>query len=133
MRGIHNGNLDFAKNLGGNCAEVRTYFAHRVETLEHLMNHSLIQINRLLIAVKQLISEQMKLISAVVNERHRDRVKFGRADKSIHCGSSSKSTRRIVLRSTSKMTAVDQPNSITPFIAVSGPSRRQSCTGVMSP
>jgi len=38
-----------------------------------------------------------------------------------------------VLRSTSKMTAVDQPNSSTPFIAVIGPSSRQRSTGVTSP
>ena len=37
------------------------------------------------------------------------------------------------LRSTSKMTAVDQPNSSTPFIAVIGPSKCQRCTGVTSP
>ena len=40
---------------------------------------------------------------------------------------------RTVLRSTSKITAVDQPNSSTPFIAVSGPSSRQRVAGTMSP
>jgi hypothetical protein len=39
----------------------------------------------------------------------------------------------IVFRRTSKMTAVDQPNSSTPFIAVIGPSKCQRCTGVTSP
>jgi hypothetical protein len=39
----------------------------------------------------------------------------------------------MVLRNTSKMTAVDQPNSSTPFVAVRGPSSRQSATGVTSP
>jgi hypothetical protein len=38
-----------------------------------------------------------------------------------------------VRRSTSKMTAVDQPNSSTPFIAVIGPRSRQRSTGVTSP
>jgi hypothetical protein len=38
-----------------------------------------------------------------------------------------------VLRSTSKITAVDQPNSSTPFIAVIGPSSRQRSNGVTSP
>jgi hypothetical protein len=37
------------------------------------------------------------------------------------------------LRSTSKMIAVDHPNSNTPFIAVIGPSKRQSCVGRTSP
>jgi hypothetical protein len=40
---------------------------------------------------------------------------------------------RIARVSTSKMTAADQPNSKTPFIAVIGPSRRQRCTGKTSP
>jgi len=35
--------------------------------------------------------------------------------------------------STSKITAVDQPNISTPFIAVIGPSKRQRSTGVTSP
>jgi hypothetical protein len=39
----------------------------------------------------------------------------------------------IVLRSTSKMTAVDQPNNSTPFIAVIGPSKCQRTNGVTSP
>jgi hypothetical protein len=39
----------------------------------------------------------------------------------------------IVLRNTSKMTAVDQPNSSTPFIAVNGPSSRQRSPGITSP
>jgi hypothetical protein len=39
----------------------------------------------------------------------------------------------VVRRSTSKMTAVDQPNSSTPFIAVIGPSSRQRSTGMTSP
>jgi len=39
----------------------------------------------------------------------------------------------IVLRSTSKISAVDQPNSRTPFIAVIGPKRRHRATGVISP
>jgi hypothetical protein len=39
----------------------------------------------------------------------------------------------MVLRSTSKMTAVDQPNSNTQFIAVMGPSSRQRSTGSTSP
>jgi hypothetical protein len=38
-----------------------------------------------------------------------------------------------VRRSTSKMTAVDQPNSSTPFIAVTGPSSCHRATGVTSP
>lgn len=38
-----------------------------------------------------------------------------------------------VLRSTSNSTAVDQPNSRMPFIAVIGPSRRHAGTGVISP
>ena len=38
-----------------------------------------------------------------------------------------------VLRSTSKTTAVDQPNNSTPFIAVMGPSKCQRSTGVTSP
>ena len=38
-----------------------------------------------------------------------------------------------VLRSTSKMTAVDHPNNSTPFIAVIGPSRCQRSIGVTSP
>jgi hypothetical protein len=38
-----------------------------------------------------------------------------------------------VIRNTSKITAVDQPNSSTPFIAVIGPSRCQRSTGVTSP
>jgi hypothetical protein len=40
---------------------------------------------------------------------------------------------RMACRSTSKMTAVDQPNSRTPFIAAIGPSRRQRSTGTTSP
>src|SRR6266436_5099766 len=36
----------------------------------------------------------------------------------------------MVLRSTWKITAVDQPNSNSPFIAVIGPSRRQRAIGV---
>jgi hypothetical protein len=39
----------------------------------------------------------------------------------------------IVLRSTSKMTAVDQPNTSTPFIAVIGPISRHRSTGITSP
>ena len=39
----------------------------------------------------------------------------------------------MVLRSTSRMTAVDQPNSSTPFIAVIGPSSCQRTTGITSP
>ena len=39
----------------------------------------------------------------------------------------------IVLRRTAKMTAVDQPNNSTPFIAVIGPSKCQRCSGVTSP
>jgi dienelactone hydrolase len=39
----------------------------------------------------------------------------------------------IVLRRTSKMTAVDQPNNSTPFIAVIGPSKCQRSNGVTSP
>ena len=38
----------------------------------------------------------------------------------------------IALRSTSKMTAVDQPNSRTPFIAVIGASSRQRATGIIT-
>src|SRR5947207_573055 len=38
-----------------------------------------------------------------------------------------------VVRNTSKITAVDQPNIRTPFIAVIGPSRDQRLTGVTSP
>src|SRR5204863_9907362 len=38
-----------------------------------------------------------------------------------------------VIRNTSKITAVDQPNSSTPFIAVIGPSKCQRTTGVTSP
>jgi hypothetical protein len=38
-----------------------------------------------------------------------------------------------VIRNTSKITAVDQPNNSTPFIAVIGPSRCQRTTGVTSP
>jgi hypothetical protein len=38
-----------------------------------------------------------------------------------------------VLRSTSKITAVDHPNNNTPFIAVIGPSSRQRSTGSTSP
>src|SRR5262249_8329493 len=41
--------------------------------------------------------------------------------------------RASALRSTSKMTAVDHPNSRKPFIAVIGPSRSQRFTGTMSP
>ena len=41
--------------------------------------------------------------------------------------------RAMVLRSTSKTTAVDHPNSSTPFIAVIGPSNRQLSIGTMSP
>ena len=40
--------------------------------------------------------------------------------------------RSAVLR-TSKITAVDQPNNSTPFIAVIGPSKRQRGTGTISP
>ena len=40
---------------------------------------------------------------------------------------------RSVMRNTSKITAVDQPNSSTPFIAVIGPSKCQRTTGVTSP
>jgi hypothetical protein len=40
---------------------------------------------------------------------------------------------RTVLRRISKMTAVDQPNSNHPFIAVIGPSSCQRLTGIMSP
>jgi hypothetical protein len=36
-------------------------------------------------------------------------------------------------RNASKITAVDQPNNNTPFIAVIGPSRCQRSTGVTSP
>ena len=43
------------------------------------------------------------------------------------------SRRTSVRRSTSKITAVDHPNSSTPFIAVSGPSSCQRGTGTMSP
>jgi len=39
----------------------------------------------------------------------------------------------IVLRSTSKMTAVDQPNRSTPFMAVIGPISRQRSIGTTSP
>jgi hypothetical protein len=39
----------------------------------------------------------------------------------------------IVLRSTSKMTAVDQANTSTPFIAVIGPISRHRSTGITSP
>jgi hypothetical protein len=39
----------------------------------------------------------------------------------------------IALRNTSKITAVDQPNIRTPFIAVMGPSSSQSRSGVTSP
>ena len=39
----------------------------------------------------------------------------------------------IVFSSTAKMTAVDHPNNSAPFIAVMGPSSRQSATGVTSP
>jgi len=39
----------------------------------------------------------------------------------------------IVFRRTAKMTAVDQPNISTPFIAVIGPSKFQRCNGVTSP
>ena len=38
-----------------------------------------------------------------------------------------------VIRKTSKITAVDQPNNSTPFIAVIGPSKCQRSTGVTSP
>src|SRR5215510_1933047 len=38
-----------------------------------------------------------------------------------------------IVRSTSKITAADQPNSRTPFIAAIGPSSRQYATGMMSP
>src|SRR5947209_11020307 len=38
-----------------------------------------------------------------------------------------------VIRNTSNITAVDQPNRSTPFIAVMGPSRLQRSTGVTSP
>jgi hypothetical protein len=38
-----------------------------------------------------------------------------------------------VILNTSKITAVDQPNMRTPFIAVMGPSRCQRSTGVTSP
>ena len=51
---------------------------------------------------------------------------LGRSQESI-------STFIRALRSTSKITAVDQPNSSMPFIAVIGPSSRQGSTGVMSP
>ena len=39
----------------------------------------------------------------------------------------------IALISTSKMSAVDQPNIKTPFMAVIGPSRRNFASGVTSP
>ena len=42
-------------------------------------------------------------------------------------------SRRMVARSTSKMTAVDQPNNSTPFIAVIGASNRQCSNGITSP
>jgi hypothetical protein len=38
-----------------------------------------------------------------------------------------------VFCNTAKMTAVDQPNSNTPFIAVIGPIKCQRCNGVTSP
>jgi hypothetical protein len=40
---------------------------------------------------------------------------------------------RTVVHNTWKMTAVDQPNSRTPFMAVIGPSKRQCSTGTTSP
>src|SRR5262245_2834269 len=40
---------------------------------------------------------------------------------------------RQMVRSTSKITSADQPNSRTPFIAAIGPSSRQYATGMMSP
>jgi hypothetical protein len=43
------------------------------------------------------------------------------------------SYRPIARRNTSKMSAVDQPNKSTPFIAVIGPSSCQRCVGMMSP
>jgi hypothetical protein len=39
----------------------------------------------------------------------------------------------MTLRRTSKITAVDQPNNRTPFIAVMGPSKFQRSPGVTSP
>lgn len=42
-------------------------------------------------------------------------------------------TRAQVFRSTSKITAVDHPNSSAPFMAVIGPSNRQRSSGTISP
>jgi hypothetical protein len=44
-----------------------------------------------------------------------------------------RSKRTKVFRNTSKITAVDHPNSNTPFIAVMGLSKRQRSTGTTSP
>jgi hypothetical protein len=41
--------------------------------------------------------------------------------------------RSIVLSNTSNISAVDQPNIRTPFMAVIGPSKCQRTTGVTSP
>jgi hypothetical protein len=49
------------------------------------------------------------------------------------CFSASSPPANSVIRNTSKITAVDQPNNSTPFIAVIGPSKCQRSTGVMSP
>jgi Ca2+:H+ antiporter len=51
----------------------------------------------------------------------------------VLCLSWATARRTIALRSTSKMTAVDHPNSSTPFIAVIGPSNRHRATGRTSP
>jgi AcrR family transcriptional regulator len=61
------------------------------------------------------------------------RVTAGAARHTDSCCPSSPRRPVNVLRSTSKMTAVDQPNNSTPFIAVIGPSKRQRSNGITSP